>query len=78
MPPTFNRTRPKILCWRGSSGPDAETLELIQAQEQVMLTGKVLAVGSDEQAEKLREGIFSRWSPITPPSENGEIVPRDY
>ena len=58
MPPTFNRTRPKILCWRDYNGPDAETLELIQAQEQVMLTGKVLAVGSDEQAEKLREGIF--------------------
>jgi hypothetical protein len=58
MPPTFSRTRAKILCWRDYNGPDAETLELIQAQEQVMLTGKVLAVGSDEQAEKLREGIF--------------------
>ena len=58
MPPRADHTRPLILRWRDYDGPDVEKLELIQAQEQVELTGKVLAAGSDEQAEKLREGLF--------------------
>ena len=56
MPPRVDHTRPLILRWRDYDGPAIKTLE--DAQEQVELTRKILAAASDEQAEKLREGMF--------------------
>ena len=47
-----------ILRWRDYNVPDVDKLELIQAQEQVELTQKILDAKTDEQAEQLRKGGF--------------------